>query len=95
MVCMESVVCVFLNESATNVRRSSSAASTTLRSPAPERPVCLSSSLGLSWVSDGNGEAGPHRRRRPQRRTARRRLLFRPMNAARCARCFRPHRSVG
>lgn len=89
---MESRLCVFLN-----VRRSSSGASTTLRSPAPERPVCPSSSLGLSWVSDGNAETGPHhRRRRSGMRTARRkrRLLFRPMNAARCARCFRPHRSV-
>lgn len=69
--------------------------STTLHSPAEGHPVCPSSSRGLCWVSDGDGETGRRHWHwcHPGLRKA---LLLDPLrSAARCAHCYCPHGSVG
>lgn len=89
-------VCVFLSVCVSKWVGSSSGVSTTLRSPAEERPVCPSSSLGLWWASDGDDEMGPHRRRWRHPGMRKGLLLLAPLrSAARYARCYRPHGSVG
>lgn len=78
-------VCVCLCVCVSKWGGSFSGQSTTLRSPAEERPVCPSSSLGLWWLSDGDR---PGMMRAPL-------LLAPPRSAARYARCYHPHGSVG
>lgn len=79
------------------VRRSSSDASTTLRSPVEERPVCPSSSLVLSQVGD-DGVTGLRRWHwcHPgMRKDLLLLLLVHLRCAAHYARCSHPHGSVG
>ncbi|MEQ2190656.1 hypothetical protein XENOCAPTIV_004209 [Xenoophorus captivus] len=58
-----------------------------------ERPVCPSSSLDLSWVSDDDGGTGLPLRCRSGTRKAH--LLAHLTNAGRYAHCFHPHESAG